>query len=409
VLIFSADPANPSTGIREAESFDGAGDDVERRPTLHITGLTELGSAPSPADGAADVPSDTVLSWEPGVNAVARQVYFGTEDPPPPVGMGITTGISYDPGELAPSTTYYWKVDEIDADGTKHEGNLWSFTTVIGEATAPDPADGATDVASDAILGWTAGVNAASHDVYFGTTSPPDLVGNQEETSYDPGGLSLGSTYYWQIDEIDADGTRHIGEIWSFSTLSGQTSQPDPADGVLIEQTSAVLSWSAGPSAASHDVYISESLDAVTNGAKMAFAGNFTETSLSVSGLAPGATYYWRVDAVEADSGVVHEGEVWSFSVLTNKANAPDPADGAVDVATDVQLSWTAGLDSLLHSVYFGDDLQTVTDMTGALPLPLVTYDPGPLEPGKTYYWRVDEFSTSGTITGDVWSFTTAP
>ncbi|UCC98039.1 MAG: proprotein convertase P-domain-containing protein [Phycisphaerales bacterium] len=405
VLIFSNNPATPSTGIREAESLDGSA-----APVLHIQGeVVEAASQPSPADEAVDVPQDTIVSWEPGTSAVARQVYFGTEDPPPPVGMGITTGISYDPGELEVSTTYYLRVDEIEADGTTHEGNVWSFTTVIGEATAPDPADGATDVAADAILGWTAGVNAVSHDVFLGTTDPPEFIGNQAETSFDPGGLGLTSTYYWQIDEIDADGTRHVGDVWSFSTLSGQASQPDPVDGAVVEQRSALLSWTAGLSAASHDVYISEDVNDVTGGAEAAFAGNLTETSMSADSLVPGTTYYWRVDAVEADPNVVHAGDVWSFSVLTDKANSPDPADGAIDVAADAQLSWAPGLEALLHYVYFGDDLDTVTNATGALPLPLLTYNPGPLEPGKTYYWRIDEFSPSGTITGDVWSFTTAP
>ena len=33
---------------------------------------------------------------------------------------------------------------------------------------------------------------------------------------------------------------------------------------------------------------------------------------------------------------------------------------------------------------------------------------PGALLPGTTYYWRVDESGASGTVTGQVWSFTTA-
>lgn len=36
-LIIGDDPANPSTGIRTAESVDGAGDNVDRRPTLFVT------------------------------------------------------------------------------------------------------------------------------------------------------------------------------------------------------------------------------------------------------------------------------------------------------------------------------------------------------------------------------------
>jgi hypothetical protein len=33
----------------------------------------------------------------------------------------------------------------------------------------------------------------------------------------------------------------------------------------------------------------------------------------------------------------------------------------------------------------------------------------GPLEPGTTYYWRVDEGTDAGVVTGDVWSFVTRP
>ncbi len=36
-LIIGDDPSNPSTGIRTAESVDGAGDNVDRRPTLLVT------------------------------------------------------------------------------------------------------------------------------------------------------------------------------------------------------------------------------------------------------------------------------------------------------------------------------------------------------------------------------------
>ncbi|MHC4704439.1 MAG: hypothetical protein ACYTFQ_28140, partial [Planctomycetota bacterium] len=34
------------------------------------------------------------------------------------------------------------------------------------------------------------------------------------------------------------------------------------------------------------------------------------------------------------------------------------------------------------------------------------SYDPGPLNSSMTYYWRIDATNSSGTTTGDVWSFT---
>jgi hypothetical protein len=71
-------------------------------------------------------------------------------------------------------------------------------------------------------------------------------------------------------------------------------------------------------------------------------------------------------------------------------------------------LSWTPGLDAKLHAVYFGDDPDTVANADGAAPMPFTTFNPGPLEAGKTYYWRVDEVNPPTTTKGDVWSFATA-
>jgi hypothetical protein len=57
--------------------------------------------------------------------------------------------------------------------------------------------------------------------------------------------------------------------------------------------------------------------------------------------------------------------------------------------------------------VYFGDNFDDVNNAAGGLPQGATTYDPGPLELAKTYYWRVDEFDIIDTYKGTVWSFTT--
>ncbi len=91
----------------------------------------------------------------------------------------------------------------------------------------------------------------------------------------------------------------------------------------------------------------------------------------------------------------------WSY------ASNPSPADGATSVDTNVTLSWTRGFGKLF-TVYFGDNFDDVSNAVGGLPQGVTTYIPGTLHPGKTYYWRVDEFDGFSTYKGDVWSFTTA-
>jgi len=407
VLIISDDPCNPSEGNRCAESYDG---DPDAAPLLNISAVTETAGNPSPANGAIDVLQETILGWSGGFTSVARDVYFGAENPP--AKLDQTTGRTYDIGKLAVSSTYYWKINEYDSDGNKHEGSVWSFTTVIGEATNPSPADQAMDVPVDVVFTWTPGATAISHDGYLGTTDPPEFLGNTEENFFDTadiGGLVPGTTYYWRLDAVEADGTTHVGEVWSFTTQPDQATDPSPADGVYLDGAEGMLSWTPGQDALSHDVYFGTDPDALE------FVINQTEALLAIGepngpapeGLVPGTTYYWRID--EVYTAVTGTGKVWSFtSKPPDHAYNPDPADGAVDVPTDVQLSWTPGFEATLHYVHFGDSLDKVSAAGGAAPISDTTFDPGPLEPGKTYYWRVDEFCSPNTIKGGVWSFTTA-
>jgi hypothetical protein len=98
-----------------------------------------LGKAtgPSPGDGATDVPREVVLSWKPGnyVPAVnGHRVYLGTvfSDVNDGTAGAAQDASSYTPPQrLDFDTTYYWRVDEVNAppDSTVHKGNVWSFTT----------------------------------------------------------------------------------------------------------------------------------------------------------------------------------------------------------------------------------------------------------------------------------------
>jgi hypothetical protein len=128
------------------------------------------------------------------------------------------------PDGLVPGTTYYWRIDEVnDANvDSPWQGDVWSFWIPPRKAHEPDPPDGARFINTDATLGWTAGLAAAFHFVYFGdnfddvnSATAGQLVA---ATSYTPGTLELGKTYYWRVDESDG-ATTYKGDIWSFATM----------------------------------------------------------------------------------------------------------------------------------------------------------------------------------------------
>ena len=96
-------------------------------------------------------------------------------------------------------------------------------------ASEPSPYLGQTGVAPDVILSWKPGIYADLHDVYLGTnfdyvnnadTSDTTGVyrGRQDTNIFDPGGLELGTTYYWRIDEVNEPNIWK-GQVWHFTVV----------------------------------------------------------------------------------------------------------------------------------------------------------------------------------------------
>jgi hypothetical protein len=366
-------------------------------------------SSPSPADGEQNVALDVVLSWTAGAGAVNHDVYFGTSDPP--AFVQNQAGTSYGPLSLSSGTTYYWRIDEFDGT-TTYAGNVWSFTTIDNpqQASDPSPANGATDVAIEADLDWTAGAGAVSHNVYFGTevASLPLVSAAQTDPSYEPGTLTNNTTYYWRIDELDGSGSLiAAGLTWSFETAAapGQASGPSPGDAATDVALDADLNWTAGSDTTSHDVYFG--INPTPGEAES--QGNQAGTTFDPVSMDYVTTYYWRID--EVGPGGTTTGAVWSFTTVPppppGQATNPSPADGAVDVAVDADLSWDAGEGAVSHDVYFGTNAAPgVDEFKGNQTT--IGYDPGTLEEGIPYYWRIDEYnSNNDKTTGVVWSFTT--
>jgi hypothetical protein len=89
-------------------------------------------------------------------------------------------------------------------------------------------------------------------------------------------------------------------------------------------------------------------------------------------------------------------------------AREPEPTDGTVDVAVaDAVLDWRAGRQAVAHDVSFGTDPEALT-VIGSVADSMI--DPGTLDLGTTYYWKVDEVNEVEAIStweGQIWSFST--
>jgi hypothetical protein len=104
---------------------------------------------------------------------------------------------------------------------------------------------------------------------------------------------------------------------------------------------------------------------------------------------------------------------------VTLVASQPLPADGTICTNNWINLSWMPGDLASLHNVYFGTDMDAVTQRktsvliaTTDVPFALVGRPgyafPNGLQMGTTYYWCVDEVNSTEPDSpwqGNIWSF----
>jgi len=133
--------------------------------------------------------------------------------------------------EIHCSTVAIWD-RPLTAEEIAGLGGAGDTIVLFGSSSDPNPEDGATDILRDAVLTWTAGEYAATHDIYLGTSfedvntaeraHPLGVLVSQgqADATYDSDGLfDFGQTYYWRVDEVNAapDSAIYAGEVWSFT------------------------------------------------------------------------------------------------------------------------------------------------------------------------------------------------
>ena len=439
---------------------------------------------PNPEDGAMRLETWASLSWKAGNAAASHDVYFGDNYDDVAAGTGDTSQGNHDlaffvvgfsgypyPDGLVHGTTYYWRIDEVnDLDpNSPWVGNVWSFMVPPKTAFDPIPADGAKFIEADVELSWATGFGTILHNVYLGDNfadvdagTGDTSKGTVAATTFTPGTLDSGKTYYWRIDEDDGTDT-HKGDVWSFTVGGagggvradyykgmnfenlvltrtdpqinfnwGDPGGPDPAVG----DDNFSVRWTGEVEAAFTETYTF--YPRTDDGVRLFVDGQLlvdnwvnrsaTENRGTID-LIAGNTYSLVMEYYENDGGASAELR-WSSPrtpkqlipqaalALPVKASSPTPRSGSVDVKQTTDLSWGPGDDAASHELYFGTDQEAVRNATKASPeykgakaLGGENHDPGKLEWETTYYWRVDEINTGNPDSpwvGNVWSFTTA-
>ncbi|UCG60006.1 MAG: hypothetical protein JSU70_10885 [Phycisphaerales bacterium] len=391
-------------------------DEKEGDGTIHtgdlwsFTATPLIAWEPSPADGATDVMITAQLSWRAGKTVTApvkHHVFFGTDQTEVADGTGDTDkGIvddpSYDPGTLKAETVYYWRVNEVESDGSEREGDVWSFETV--------PAG-----PGKVLREWWLGFAGTAVSVLTSNARYPD----------NPDGYELVDLFEGPVNWQDNYGSRLSG--WLFPPATGDytfwiatddggecwlSTDEDPANAVLICSVEGwVPSRDFDGTAGVPGTNLRSAPVTLEAGKRY-----YIEAMMKEGGGGDNIAVAWQGPGIPVREVISGE-YVGPTPFLPERAYAPSPGDGGSDVPDTVMLTWQAGVKAVQHELYFGTDQAAVAAADTTTPgiyrglLSNTSYMPteSPLVWAQTYYWKINEKNNDGTMSlGRVWSFTVA-
>jgi len=148
---------------------------------------------------------------------------------------------------LTVSATYYIRVHSYSAtNGTKGTFTICIKTTPTPSciSSPTSPTNLSTNQSLTPSLSWPTATYATSYDVYFGTTLPGTPTVNTTSTTYSPGTLLEGTTYYWKIVPKNSVGDATGCSTWSFTTLTPPINDnPSGAIALTISNTVSYVTY----------------------------------------------------------------------------------------------------------------------------------------------------------------------
>ena len=351
-----------------------------------------IANTPAPADKATNLLPDVVLSWKAGQLGKTHDVYLGTSlddvmaaTTANPMGVLVSAGQSattFDAGQLAFATTYFWRVDEVSDDLTIYQGNVWSFT-----------------VEPVAYRLGTARITAtasSSHDDTMGPAKTIDRSGLDAN-----GGHSDLETDMW-LSLKDAPEPTWIqyefDQVYSLSEMLVWNSNQGSESFVGYGAMNVTVEYSA-------DGETWVSLGNTEFEQAPGEAGYQANTTVDFAG-APAK--FVKLTIADNWGGYVAQyglSEV-QFSYVPVAAVNPSPASGTVELAGPVALSWRPGREAVSHEVYLGTDKDNLV-LVATVDQPAAEVA---VELDNTYYWQVvevNEAAATARWASPVWMFKT--
>ncbi len=302
------------------------------------TDEASLAISAAPTNLAAAIVSSTEndLTWTDNAaspdNQTGLNIYRSTDDVT--FSFLVSKGAaatSYHDTSVTSGTSYWYEIQSFNTSG---DSIFNGPVKAVSGLAAPSGLTAAAASSSQINLTWTDndGGTATAYDVDRSTTSTGGFsqigTAGSGATSYSDTGLTASTTYYYEVDAVDAATTSAFSNIAHATTSGGSLGAPSGLAATEVNDANRAqeidLSWTDNDGGLATAYDVDRSTTSTGGFAQIGTAGSGA-TAYTDSSVFPSTTYYYEVDAVDSSS----------TSAFSNIANATTPTNEVGAVVTD--------------------------------------------------------------------------
>jgi hypothetical protein len=325
------------------------------------------------------------------------------DDPSVPDTMRVLSGLST-------ATTYYWRVESKNVEGTSGYSSTWSFTTTLAVPQLLQPGAGVVAQPTSVTLRWNKVNGATTYGVLVGTDSTfagGIFLNDQSVTDSlrTVSGLQNGTRYFWRVRATNAGGSGSYSGTRAFTTIVGIPSLLSPAANALGLPTTVTLLWSSTRSASAYGVQLAT--DSTFASGLVVDDPSLPDTFRVVTTLTNATRYFWRVRSRNAE-GIGSYSVARGFTVGLATPVLAFPLDLSSGLAPVVDLGWKKVPGATGYRIQLGTDQTFATGILRDTAVADTTVRVSGLNPATRYYWRVNASNAGGAGAYSApWSFVT--
>jgi hypothetical protein len=365
---------------------------IYTNPSVHPT------VAPSALTATQNCASEIRLAWADNAsNEDGYRIEQSTDGTNfSEIGTVAANVTSYVATNLLPSSTYYYRVDAFNAVGTTTFSNIANASTSASSSIDPSNLTAATTSSSRITLSWTDNICS---ELGFKIERSPDGVNFTQigtvaanVTTYLDTGLTISTTYYYQVRAFSAQGDSNYSNVAIGVTGGPPPAAPSGLTATAVSSSQIDLSW-ADNSSDEDSFRIYRSTDNINFFWYLTAGAN--ATTFSDTGKTAATTYYYRVKAHNpgGESPPSNTANATTFGPPSAASNLTATAISA----SQINLSWTDNSsDEDGFKIYRSTDNVNFA-FYATVGANVTTRSNTNLSSGTTYYYRVLAYNAGGS------------